>query len=235
VRLLLRRGYRPATARDIVPGNGRLLHVTFDDAYRSAREALPVLSRLGVPATVFACTDFIGDDGQRGYIPESIAVAAGTPPFELETMTWAELCDIADSGVEVGAHTVTHPHLTTLTDHELERELRESREKIEAKLGRACPLVAYPYGDEDERVHAAARAAGFEAGFAIPGRVRPLNAYAIPRVSVIRRDGLIRASLKTVPLTARVGRTFRSAELISGVNSLTGRTEQLPFRCEQQT
>ncbi len=207
VRLVLRRGYRPATAREVVSGNGRLLHVTFDDGYRSAGDALPVLRRLGVPATVFACTDFTGENGQRGHIPESVALAPGAPPIELETMTWDDLRAISEAGVEVGAHTVTHPHLTALTDRELERELCESREKIEAELGRPCPVVAYPYGDEDERVHAAARAAGFEAAFAIPGRVRPLNASPFPGFRLSARRA-IAGKPQTVPTIAGVARTF---------------------------
>ena len=57
--LLVRRGYRGATFSEVVAarGRGRLLAVTFDDAYRSVLElALPILQRAGMPATVFAPT-----------------------------------------------------------------------------------------------------------------------------------------------------------------------------------
>ena len=45
-----------------------MLAVTFDDAYRSVGElAVPVLAELGVPATVFAPTAFVGDPEPRGW------------------------------------------------------------------------------------------------------------------------------------------------------------------------
>ncbi|MGH3262687.1 MAG: polysaccharide deacetylase family protein, partial [Trebonia sp.] len=59
---LVRRGWTPATFSDAVvqPSVGRTLAVTFDDAFASVRRyALPVLSRLGVAATVFVPTDYV--------------------------------------------------------------------------------------------------------------------------------------------------------------------------------
>jgi peptidoglycan/xylan/chitin deacetylase (PgdA/CDA1 family) len=55
---LVRRGYQPVRADDAVHGRGGLLHVTFDDAFRTVGNAMPMLERLGVPATVFACSDY---------------------------------------------------------------------------------------------------------------------------------------------------------------------------------
>ena len=76
-------------------------------------------------------------------------------------MSWSELRAIAEDGIEVGSHTITHPRLTQLSPAELERELVESRERIEDELGRPCRFLAYPYGDEAEHVRAAAEAAGY--------------------------------------------------------------------------
>ena len=198
VRRLLRRGYTPAHAKDVVAGRGRLLHVTFDDAFRSLRTALPALRQLSVPVTVFACSSYAAD-GRPLAVPE-LARDAVTHARELETMTWDELRAVAADGVEVGSHTITHPHLTTLSDPELERELVESRREIEDELGRPCRLLAYPYGEQDPRVQAAARAAGYEAAFALPGPLQPANPFALPRVGVYRRDSALRLRLKTSPL-----------------------------------
>ena len=207
LRSLQLRGYRPVTAAEAVSGRGRIFHVTFDDAFTSVANALPTLERLGVPATVFACAGY-ADDGRPLAVPELAAEAAAYPD-ELATMTWDQLRDLVNHNVEIGSHTLSHAHLTQLSDHELHRELRESRERIEAELGRRCPLVAYPYGDDDERVHRAARAAGYEAGFAAPGRLVPPSVHALPRVGVFRRDGLLRATLKTTGLVRRALDTRR--------------------------
>ena len=65
---LLRRGYHPVSAAGTLDGRGRLLHVTFD-AYRNIATAVPILERLNVPSTVFACTDF-ATDGRALDVPE---------------------------------------------------------------------------------------------------------------------------------------------------------------------
>jgi peptidoglycan/xylan/chitin deacetylase (PgdA/CDA1 family) len=48
---------------------------------------------------------------------------------EARTMNWEELRASASVGVEIGSHTVSHPHLTRLGEAELERELTESKEQ----------------------------------------------------------------------------------------------------------
>jgi peptidoglycan/xylan/chitin deacetylase (PgdA/CDA1 family) len=195
------RGYRPVTAAEAVSGRGRVFHVTFDDAYKSVMNAMPTLERLGVCATVFACSSF-ADDGRPLAVPE-LAAEANARPDALATMDWEQLRDLADRNVEIGSHTLTHAHLTQLSDVELSRELRDSRLRIEAELGRPCRFVAYPYGDDDERVHRAARAVGYEAAFAAPGRLAPTSVYALPRVGIWRHDDLLRVTLKTTAIVRR--------------------------------
>ena len=191
----LRRGFRPVAAERVLEGSGRDLHVTFDDAFVSVERAVPVLERLGVSATVFACPGY-ADEGRPLDVPE-LAAAAAAQPGELATMTWDALRALVERGLEVGSHTVTHAHLTSLGDGELRRELEESRARLEDELGRPCPFLAYPYGEEDGRVQEAARAAGYVAAFALPGRPRPRNRFALPRVGLWRIDRPVRAALKT--------------------------------------
>jgi peptidoglycan/xylan/chitin deacetylase (PgdA/CDA1 family) len=198
VRTLLARRFRPAPAEDVLAGRGRLLHVTFDDAFTSVARALPTLERLGVPATVFACASY-ADDGRPLAVPE-LAGEAAASPGELATMTWDQLAGLGERGVEIGSHTSTHPHLTRLSDAELTRELGESRQRLEDGLRRSCRLLAYPYGEEDMRVRAAARAAGYEAAFGLPGQPWPLDRFSLPRVGIWRKDGLARATVKTTAL-----------------------------------
>jgi peptidoglycan/xylan/chitin deacetylase (PgdA/CDA1 family) len=191
---LLMRWYRPMTAGDVLGGDRRGLHVTFDDAYRSIARALPVLRRLGVPATVFACSDY-AEEGRPLAVPE-LAVEAAAHPAELATMRWDELRALAEDGIEIGSHTVSHAHLTRLDGSQLERELTESRQRIEDELERPCRYLAYPYGEENEHVRAAARKAGYVAAFAISGDVRRVDPFAIPRLGLWRDDHLLRTVAK---------------------------------------
>jgi peptidoglycan/xylan/chitin deacetylase (PgdA/CDA1 family) len=195
LRSLLRRGFRPLAAASLLDGPRRGLHVTFDDAYRTVLEALPTLRRLGVAATVFASSSF-AEAGRPLDVPE-LAAEAAAHPHHLATMTWDELRGIAADGVEIGSHTVSHPHLPRLSDIELDRELGDSRARVEDELGRPCRLLAYPFGEHDERVQAAARRAGYEAAFALAEGSDRANRHALPRIDLYRRDSLLRATLKT--------------------------------------
>jgi peptidoglycan/xylan/chitin deacetylase (PgdA/CDA1 family) len=195
LRSLLRRRYRPLAAGELLAGSRRGLHVTFDDAYRSVLGAVPTLRRLGLPATVFASTGF-AEGGRPLDVPE-LAAEAAAQPHELATMTWDELRGIAADGVEIGSHTISHPHLTRLSDADLDRELGDSRTQLEDELGRPCRFFAYPYGEHDRRVRDAVRRAGYQAAFALAAGADRGDPYALPRIDLYRRDSLLRATLKT--------------------------------------
>lgn len=167
----------------------RRVRATFDDAFRTAATVFPALERLGVPVLIFACTGY-ARDGSPLTIPE----LEGDDPGQLATMTWDELRAHAERGVEVGSHGITHAHLTRLSDAELRRELAESKAEIEDVLGRRCPELAYPYGEHDERVRAAARAAGYERAYGL--RERGHDAYALRRVDLYRRHAPFGALLR---------------------------------------
>jgi peptidoglycan/xylan/chitin deacetylase (PgdA/CDA1 family) len=71
-------------------------------------------------------------------------------------------------GITFGAHTVTHPILSRVSAAEAEREMRESRDKIQAQLDEAVQLFAYPNGgplDFDESHKRLAESLGFKAAF----------------------------------------------------------------------
>jgi peptidoglycan/xylan/chitin deacetylase (PgdA/CDA1 family) len=200
VEMLLRLGYRPATAREAAEQTDRrLLHVTFDDAYRSVPDAIDVLERLGVPASVYVCSAF-ADEG--GPIPvRELASAAAEHPDELSTMTWDELRGLAARGVEIGSHGARHAHLPRLAREEIRHELTESRRRIEAELGRPCRLVAYPYGEHDGRCREEARLAGYDLAFAVPPFGAPADElradrFALPRVGLFRNSNRLRTGLK---------------------------------------
>lgn len=186
---VLRRGYVPATFTRAVldPPAPRTVAVTFDDAFASVlRNGLPVLRRLGVPGTVFAVSGF-ADLEESLCWPGIEQWRRGPWARELRSLGWDELRELARGGWEVGSHTVSHPRLTRLDDAALAAELRRSREACERELG-SCTSIAYPYGDVDDRVVAAARDAGYAAAAALPARPHAAEALRWPRVGVYRRD-----------------------------------------------
>ena len=198
LRRLLRRGYRAATFADAltVPRGRKVMAVTFDDAYRSVAElAQPVMARLGVPGTVFVPTRFAGSGAPMSW-PGIDEWVGGPHEHELLPMGWDELRGLRGAGWEIGSHTVSHPHLTRLGDADLTAELRDSRLACEAETGGPCRSIAYPYGDVDARVAAAAGEAGYAHGGGLPGafhRPRPLE---WPRVGIYPADADWRFGLK---------------------------------------
>ena len=86
-------------------------------------------------------------------------------------LTRSQVRELARAGFEIGFHTRDHRPLPELADDELARALR--RRTGRARGGRGAPVartIAYPHGRADERVAAAARAAGYTDGFGGPDR-----------------------------------------------------------------
>lgn len=107
-------------------------------------------------------------------------------------LTWHQVREMAEAGVEFGAHTVSHPILSTLDSADVDREVRESRERIESELKRPCRLFAYPNGSTADftiRDKRALERAGYAAAFSLCGglNARPSDLYQIDRINVGRQ------------------------------------------------
>lgn len=208
--LLVSRGYRGARFSEAVlsPPRGKTLVVTFDDGFRSVLElALPILDRLGLPATLFAVTDFTREDEGLSLHWQGIDHWRGGPhDHELKSLSWRELRGLADHGWEIGSHTCSHPHLTRLEAKRLREELEHSREICAAQMRRVCSSIAYPYGSVDARVVEAAREAGYTAGAALPARVHAGRQLEWPRAGIYHNDDRRRFCLKVSPAVRAVRR-----------------------------
>jgi peptidoglycan/xylan/chitin deacetylase (PgdA/CDA1 family) len=206
LRLLRTRGYRGAGFSELTraePGS-RLVAVTFDDAFKSVLTlADPILSRLGFVGTLFVPTDFPDRDGPLAW-PGIDHWLGGEFEPELAHLSWGEIEGMAARGWEIGSHTRSHPHLTELADDRLDEELGGSRRVCEERLGASCTSLAYPYGDFDRRVVAAAGRAGYECACTLPRRLHPAEPLAWPRIGVYNGDRGRRFALKVSPTVRRV-------------------------------
>ena len=216
VRLLLARGYTAVGATAVLDNRPRTFHITFDDAFRSVERVLGALERLAVPCTIFACAG-LAEHGARFPVPE---LRDRLPPDEDEllTMRWEMLRALAERGVEIGSHTVSHRHLPALDQEDLLAELLDSRERLEERLDRPCRFLAYPYGDHDARVRAAARAANYAAAFTLEPPRGGHDPLALPRVGVYRRDSILRFSAKVSRTRQRVMAVSRGS-VFSGLRA----------------
>lgn len=118
----------------------RRVAVTFDDAYTDFHTtALPILTSLGIPATVFVPSAYVG--GWNDWEP----TALGLP--RRRVMHGAQLRDIVEDGlVDVGSHTMHHVRMTSVNNATAQQEAVTSRAMLEVLVNRPVETFAYPYG-----------------------------------------------------------------------------------------
>jgi len=140
----------------------RAVVLTFDDGYASVVEqAWPILHDRGLPATLFMVSDYL-DAGLR--LPWDEA----SPDAELvRLMSRGQLEEVAQSGLDIGSHTVSHPWLPRQDPVRLSRELVDSRAALEDLLHRTIDAVAYPAGGWNAQVRLAAARAGYRTGITV--------------------------------------------------------------------
>jgi len=132
-----------------VPDEDDAVALTFDDGFANfASVAAPILEEAGLPATVFVVTDYVG--GASSW-PNSVT----QPVPVLPLLDWPDLALLHERGVEIGAHSRSHPRLAALSRAELADEIGGSAERLGAELGVYPRSFCYPYGS----VNAAAKEA----------------------------------------------------------------------------
>ena len=130
----------------------------------------------------------------RRSILERLAAWAGTDgglrPSD-RAMTANEVRRLAASdGIEIGAHTRTHPPLPLLNRHQLYSEIGESRRECEEMIGRRVTGFAYPFGDYNDASVQAVGEVGLD--YAVTTNEREIspqtNPFRIPRILVADWD-----------------------------------------------
>lgn len=159
----------------------RSVCICFDDGHRdNLRNALPILQKYRYPATVFAVAGAVGKALHFDY----------SEPEGDHMMTADELLELADSGVEIQSHGMSHARLTDLSDEEVFAEMRDSKQILEDILKRPVTLFAYPYGSVRPSFAALAKRAGYRAAFSTyRGRAHKANErYFLKRISVLYQN-----------------------------------------------
>lgn len=143
-------GYQAVTVADLVrhlavgvPLPERPVILTFDDGYRDNYElAFPLLQEFGFVAS---------------FYPVTAPIDQGSPEF----MTWAQVREMHEAGMEFGSHSYTHPDLRRQGEDYLIWQVLGSREAIEERIGEPVRVFAYPSGAYDGQVVETVQALGF--------------------------------------------------------------------------
>jgi len=162
--------------------------LTFDGGYLDQLEnAVPVLQAFGFPATFFPVSDYLDDEVGDGSM-----------------MRRNDLLGLATSGYTIGCHTHTHPDLTGLSEAEIEREVKGSKQILEDLLGQRVGAFCYPYGACNSRAASVVRQSGFDVAFTVDlgGVSLGDDPYGLKRVPVLGdpNSGEFSAYLSGAPL-----------------------------------
>jgi peptidoglycan/xylan/chitin deacetylase (PgdA/CDA1 family) len=156
----------------------RVVVLTFDDGYEDFHSrAMPLLDRYGFTATVFVTTGWVRDAGP---------LPSGRRPGHM--LSWSQIAEAADAGIEVGAHSYQHRQLDQLSEKQLREELYTSKTQLEDKLGSPVTGLAYPFGYSNARVRQVAREAGHGYACAVGNMIMSpaSDLLALPRLTVRR-------------------------------------------------
>ncbi len=177
-----------AWRRDEKPIPAKSALITIDDGYVSAYEnAWPILKKYGYPFTMFVYIQYVNSGGK--------------------SVSWDQLAELRDAGVEIGCHSFTHQNLKGRTpkavadqqklgglDQWLKREVADSKKVIEDRLGIKVSVFAYPEGAYNEKAREAVRQAGYEAAFVTYGQ---RNTFSAPAADLIGRYAIEQGKPKT--------------------------------------
>jgi peptidoglycan/xylan/chitin deacetylase (PgdA/CDA1 family) len=135
--------------------------ISLDDGWNSQYfVAWPILKEFGYPFTLFIYTDYVDKGGK--------------------SMSWGQLEEMRDAGVDIEAHTVSHHdlrHAPRGQDYPtwLHNEVYNCKQILEDKLGIKVVAFAFPYGFHNEVVRKTAEDAGYQLQFTVYGQHMGMN------------------------------------------------------------
>jgi peptidoglycan/xylan/chitin deacetylase (PgdA/CDA1 family) len=145
-------GYHTVTAARLVAalrGKGRLpshpVVLTFDDGYRDVyANVYRILRRRRMTATFFICPGFLNS---------------------VRYLTWRQVEDMSRHGMDIEAHTMSHPDLRVVPAAQARGEIVQSRQILQTRLHRSVRVFAYPYGAYNAAILRDVSRAGYLAAF----------------------------------------------------------------------
>jgi len=118
--------------------------ITFDDGYADNYEyAFPLLKKYGMTATFFVTVGFVERDPK---VLERFKYLRKCNLDELIPLSWEQIGEMRKMGMEIGAHTYSHPNLARLDRKKAKWELERSKQILEDRLGEPVTSLAYPFG-----------------------------------------------------------------------------------------
>lgn len=137
--------------------------IYFDDGFKdNLLNALPILKKYGLTATVFAATGLIN---RTNFLwPEKLSNWRESDIF----MDWEDIKKLSEEGIEIGSHGISHRRLPELEEKEILQELIGSKQELESRLGKKIVVFSYPYCQQNKKTEELVAKAGYS--FAVDGK-----------------------------------------------------------------
>jgi len=153
---LINRNYVCSTIEDLdydMPDNSKAkILITFDDGFFSnIILADKVLSKYGMRAIFFVAEGFIGlgEEESLKFAKDNLypnSILSNDQQSECQSMSWDDVGWLVDQGHTIGAHTRTHPKLSSLTEKECYDEIIKSADQLEKRIDQKINHFAFPFG-----------------------------------------------------------------------------------------
>jgi peptidoglycan/xylan/chitin deacetylase (PgdA/CDA1 family) len=152
--------------------------ITFDDGFADFyHTAQPVLAEHGFRSTIYLITKYL--EGKSRWLDHE---DSGDIPM----LSWQQVSEIASQGVEIGAHSHTHPQLDTIPASQAAQEIRISKTIIEDHLGMQIGSFAYPHGYHNAEIRRLVQEAGFSSACGVKHAMSSLedDRFSLSRIIV---------------------------------------------------
>jgi peptidoglycan/xylan/chitin deacetylase (PgdA/CDA1 family) len=180
--------------------------LTFEDGVRNfLTVAAPHLKRLGMPATTFIITD------HTSLAQRPNANHQWQPADDKTFLSWPDVDELSQTGIQFGSHTCSHSNLTELSHAEAGKELTYSHDALRAHLSQSHFPLSYPFGQVSDEVRQLAQEAGYSCGITTTFGVNDLNSdlFALRRMIIAGDDDVATFAARVSGLTARVNNLRR--------------------------
>jgi peptidoglycan/xylan/chitin deacetylase (PgdA/CDA1 family) len=160
----------------------RAVVITFDDGFADFGTALTALAARDLSATLFVATGLL-----RGA-PQAVHA----PGISDHMLDWGRLRELHASGVEIGAHSHSHPQLDTLSPRRARQEIALSRRLLRDAVDAEIETFAYPNGYSSPRVRRLVRAEGYRAACGVKNTFSSErdDRYALARLMIRASTGI---------------------------------------------
>jgi peptidoglycan/xylan/chitin deacetylase (PgdA/CDA1 family) len=172
-------GYISITLSEYAQSEGLALSakpiiLSFNGAFKSVEQILPILQKHTFRATFFVPTAFVGKETQH------LASYQGQSAL----LDWQDLESMGKMGMEIASHGHEYLQLDVVPEVLARQDISRSKVLLEDKLGQPCMTFAYPQGYHNTQVRELVRVAGFSTACSMEERVSTLGSdmYALPRL-----------------------------------------------------